>query len=166
MLSKKRKVRGFTSVRKHLFCSKDAFHPEITLMDVRAYITFVWPSIFVLRTRRMCWNFSGTTRLIVDTCTHRRVQREKTRGSEWTHYPTANNGGPLRELKRAKIWKWFEVKLLRERARWNANRRSLHLWMTTDTLCWLMITHRRNNIAIVFLHEVSSVLVHPLDKLC
>ena len=33
-----------------------------TLMAVMAKAIFLLPSIFVLRTRRMCWNFSGMTR--------------------------------------------------------------------------------------------------------
>lgn len=34
----------------------------LTLMAVMANAIFLLPSIFVLRTRRMCWNFSGMTR--------------------------------------------------------------------------------------------------------
>lgn len=34
----------------------------ITLMAVMAKAIFLLPSIFVLRTRRMCWNFSGMTK--------------------------------------------------------------------------------------------------------
>ena len=33
-----------------------------TLMAVMAKAIFLLPSMFVLRTRRMCWNFSGMTR--------------------------------------------------------------------------------------------------------
>lgn len=35
---------------------------NITLMAVMAKAIFLLPSMFVLRTRRMCWNFSGMTR--------------------------------------------------------------------------------------------------------
>ena len=38
-----------------------AYLLPIPLMEVRANITLVFPSMFVLRTRRMCWKFGGTT---------------------------------------------------------------------------------------------------------
>merc|ERR1719348_2587428 len=38
-----------------------AYLRPIPLMEVRANMTLVFPSILVLRTRRMCWKFGGTT---------------------------------------------------------------------------------------------------------
>merc|ERR1719234_1749575 len=34
----------------------------IPLMDVSANMTLVFPSMLVLRTRKMCWKLGGTTR--------------------------------------------------------------------------------------------------------
>lgn len=41
---------------------KSGMAGELTLMAVMAKAIFLLPSMFVLRTRRMCWNFSGMTR--------------------------------------------------------------------------------------------------------
>ena len=49
-------------------CSQSAYIFSLqllTLMEVRANMTLVLPSMFVLRTRRMCWKLVGTTRDIV-----------------------------------------------------------------------------------------------------
>lgn len=44
-------------------CNKGhSLREELTLMAVMAKAIFLLPSMFVFRTRRMCWNFSGMTR--------------------------------------------------------------------------------------------------------